>query len=282
MIKFGPSGSSNSFFDEGYKTTVEMPKWLAGRGLDIFEYSFGQGVRLSSETATQMGETFKAENIEISVHAPYFISFGSDNEEIVLKSTEYIIQSLKKLRCFGGQRCVFHPGSEGKQPRKDAMLKIMNAIEHTVEIKNQMGYQDMLICAETMGKHAQIGTVDEILEICKIDESIYPCMDFGHINSREGGSLKTSDDFKRIIDKMLDSIGEEKTKNMHVHFSKIQYGPKGELKHLTFADTEYGPEFEPLARVLFDYKLTPHILSESNGTQAEDAKFMKNYYWSLK
>ena len=145
-----------------------------------------------------------------------------------------------------------------------------------------MGYENMLICPETMGKIAQIGTVAEIVEICKLDKSIYPCVDFGHINSREGGSLKTSDDYKRIIDEFIEGVGEEKAKNMHIHFSKIEYGPKGELRHLTFADRKYGPEFEPLARVLFDYQMTPHILSESAGTQSEDAKYMKMYYNSLK
>ena len=71
-------------------------------------------------------------------------------------------------------------------------------------------------------------------------------------------------------------IGEEKTRNMQVHFSKIQYGAKGEIRHLTFADDVYGPDFEPFAEVIVKYGLTPHILSESAGTQAEDAARMRD------
>ena len=56
---------------------------------------------------------------------------------------------------------------------------------------------------------------------------------------------------------------------------------KGEVKHLTFDDDVYGPEFPPLAKVFFDYKLTPYVLSESAGTQAEDAKTMKDEYFRL-
>lgn len=79
----------------------------------------------------------------------------------------------------------------------------------------------------------------------------------------------------------MNGVGREKTENMHVHFSKIMYSGKGEVKHLTFDDDVYGPEFPPLAKVFFDYKLTPYVLSESAGTQAEDAKTMKDEYFRL-
>ena len=68
---------------------------------------------------------------------------------------------------------------------------------------------------------------------------------------------------------------------MHVHFSKIQFGAKGEIRHLTFADNIYGPEFEPFAEIIVKYGLAPHILSESAGTQAEDSAFMKKVWQNL-
>ena len=139
-------------------------------------------------------------------------------------------------------------------------------------------YADLLVCPETMGKQAQIGTVEEVIELCKMGQNVYPCVDFGHVNSLYGGILKTANDFETIVKKMIDGIGEEKTKNMHVHFSKIQYGAKGEIRHLTFADDVYGPEFEPFAEIIVKYGLTPHILSESAGTQAEDAASMRDIW----
>lgn len=281
MIKFGPSGPSESFYSAGYSSTLQVPIWLKDMGLDIYEYSFGRGVQLSSESANIIGEAFKKENFEISVHAPYYINFASLEDEKVLKSTEYILQCLKKLRCFQTKRCVFHVGSLSQQPRNEAFKKVIDGIEHTLRVIYEMGYDDMIICPETMGRESQIGTVDEILQICKMDKMIYPCFDFGHINSLEQGSLKTSDDFKRIIDKSFQEIGDEKTLNMHVHFSKIMYGAKGEIKHVNLDDAMWGPDFEPYAKVLYEYKLTPHILCESRGTQGEDARTMKNYYNSL-
>ena len=260
---FGPSGADDDFAAFGHTATIEIPKWVRDHGLDLFEYSFGRGVRISKSTAEAIGEEANAQNVEISVHAPYFINFASVEQEKADNSIRYLTDSLQALKWFGGRRCVFHPGSEGKQPRAEAFARTKYMVEKAVEVIKSLELDDLYICPETMGKLAQIGTVDEVIELCKIAPNVYPCVDFGHVNCVLGGALKSADDFQRIIDKMFDGIGEEKTKNMHVHFSKIMYTSKGEVKHLTFEDTVYGPEFEPLGEVIAKNNLTPHILSES-------------------
>ncbi len=272
---FGPSGSDEDFSREGHKSTIEMPKWLYERGLNLFEYSFGRGVRISNETAIQIGKEADKYGVEISVHAPYFINFASIEPQKAENSINYILQSLKALRAFGGKRCVFHPGAEGGQPRAEAYARAKDTFEKCVYVAKEEGYGDLILCPETMGKSAQVGTVDEVIDLCTIADNVYPCIDFGHVNALWGGTLKTADDFQRIVDKMFDRLGETKTKNMHVHFSKIQFTAKGEVKHLTFKDTVFGPEFEPFAEVIVKNGLTPHVLSESAGTQAHDAIYMK-------
>ena len=119
--------------------------------------------------------------------------------------------------------------------------------------------------------------------MCKLDKRLIPAYDFGHIHSYYGGSLKTSGDYREIIDYTLKNLGEEKTKNLHIHFSMIQYGNKGEIRHLNFDDgTDYGPDFEPLAKILHEYKLEPRVICESAGNMAEDALHMKRLYDKIK
>ncbi len=278
---FGPSGSDESFALEGHKSSIEMPKWLNERNLELFEYSFGRGVRVSTDTASEIGKEADKYGVEISVHAPYFINFASIEPEKAQNSIGYILSSLKVLQAFGGKRCVFHPGAEGGQARAEAFARTKNMFEKCVHIANEEGYGNLILCPETMGKQAQIGTVDEVLELCTIADNVYPCIDFGHVNALWGGTLKTAEDFQRIVDRMFEIIGEKKTKNMHVHFSKIQFSAKGEVRHLTFEDSFFGPEFEPFAEVILKNNLTPHVLSESAGTQACDASYMKRVYQSL-
>ncbi len=129
-----------------------------------------------------------------------------------------------------------------------------------------------------MGKNNQIGTVEEVVDFCLIDDMFYPCFDFGHINSYMHGGLKTKDDYRRILDYTVDKLGFEKASRMHVHFSKIQYGDKGEIRHLTFADDKYGPEYAPLAELFDEYGMSPYIVCESDGTMSDDALAMKNMH----
>lgn len=272
MLRIGPSGNSKSFYEEGHEHTYEEAEWLSKKGLTAFEYSFGRGVVLSDKTAEKIRQEFSRCDIEISAHAPYYTNFANPDPEMIEKSIMYIRQSIEAVKKMGGRRVVFHPASCGKSPRleavaraKDNIIRMMSLIEG-----------EFLLAAETMGKLAQIGTVEEIIEFCKVDERLIPCYDFGHINSYLRGGLKGKDDYRRIIELTFKELGDYKTRNMHIHFSKIQYGNSGEIRHLTFADDKYGPEYEPLAELIDEYDLTPFIVCESDGTMAEDAIIMKN------
>lgn len=276
MIKFGPSGFCDEFIRTN-KSTLDMPEWLKKNNLNCYELSFTNGVRLSDETAKTYGDKFKEYNIEVSVHAPYFINFANPDELAIEKSNMYIISSLQKMKFLGAKKLVFHPGTMMKMSREEAFSNTYNNIKNLIERIDEQGYSDFILCPETMGKHGQIGTVEEIAKICTIDERIIPTLDFGHINSFNGGSLKTEADFENIFNILKDYIGD-RFKKVHIHFSKIQFGKKGEIKHLTFEDTEYGPEFEPLSKVLNRLDIDACIICESRGAQTKDAKNMQDIY----
>ena len=281
MIKFGPSGNSQSFYAAGYEHTEEAAAYVKDMGLDCFEYSFGRGVRMGAEKARAIGAAFQREGVELSVHAPYFINFANPDDEMAAKSYGYVLDSAKMMKEMGGRRVVFHPAAQGKDAREVAVSRAEDRLKVLRDYVYCNGLQDMMFCPETMGKLAQIGTVEEIARFCLIDEIYTPCVDFGHVNAREQGSLKTEEDYRRLLDYLLEKLGYERMKHFHVHFSKIMYGAKGEIRHLTFADEAYGPEFAPLARVLKELALEPYIVSESDGTQAEDALQMKRIYEAL-
>ena len=281
MIKFGPSGNCESFYAEGNAHTEQAAAFVKKRGLDCFEYSFGRGVRMSQDKAISIGEAFARENVEISAHAPYFINFANPDDEMATKSYGYVLDSANACKLMGGKRVVFHPAAQGKATRLEAVEKTRERLHTLAEYIVLNNLDDMLFCPETMGKLAQIGTVEEITEFCRIAPFFVPCVDFGHINAREQGSLQSVEDYKSRLEYMIAELGFAKMEHFHVHFSKIMYGGKGEIKHLTFADEIYGPSFEPLAVALKELKLKPYIVSESDGTQAEDAAEMKRIYQSI-
>jgi len=281
LIKFGPSGNDENFYAQGLKHTEQSAKYCKDAGLDCFEYSFGRGVMMSEAKAISIGNAFKEAGVEISVHAPYFINFANPSEDSAQKSYGYVLDSAKFVSLMGGERIVFHPAAQGKVTREEAVKKCAERLKILRDLIYENGYQNLKFCPETMGKFAQIGTLEEIISFCKIDECFLPAIDFGHINAREQGSLKTEKDYYNRLSYMIDELGYERVKHFHVHFSKIMYGAKGEIKHLTFEDTVYGPEFEPLACALKALKLEPYIVSESAGTQSKDAREMKRIYNSI-
>ena len=281
MIRFGPSGNSTRFYDEGHTASTDAPKWLADQGLNAYEYSFGRGVNISREKAVAIGELGKAFGVEISVHAPYYINLANPSDEMAEKSYGYVIRSCERARDFGGKRVVFHPASVGKMTRKEAVELTQRRMKILASIIREHGMDDCIFCPETMGKINQIGDVEEVAEFCKVADFFIPTIDFGHINARTYGSLKTDEDYEHIIQHLINNLGFERASKMHVHFSKIEYSNGGEVRHLTFADTVYGPEFAPLARVIKKYNLSPVIICESDGTQADDALEMKRIYDSL-
>lgn len=281
MIKFGPGGNSESFYKEGHKATIEAPLWLKNRGLDAYEYQCGNGVNIGEESAKAIGVEAQKAGISMSVHAPYFISLASVEEEKRDKSIKYVLDTLKVANWMKATRIVVHPGGCSKRDRKEAMSLANQTMKRIVDAVKSENITEISICPETMGKINQLGTLEEIVEMCKMDEILIPTIDFGHLNARTMGKLKNVEDFENIIKYMINELGEYRGKNFHAHFSKIEYTSGGEKKHLTFDDTEYGPEFEPLAKALIKYNATPTIICESAGTMAEDAKTMKDIYSSL-
>ena len=281
MIRFGPSGNSVRFYDEGHKSSVDAPEWIHNQGLNAYEYSFGKGINISDAKANEIGAMGKQYDVAISVHAPYYINFANPSDEMAAKSYNYVLNSCKKVREFYGNRVIFHASTVGRMTRYDAVELTKKRLKTLAEMIIANNMDDCLFCPETMGRINQIGDTEEIVEFCKIADFYIPTIDFGHLNARTYGSLKTADDYEAIVSHIINNLGFERASKMHVHFSKIEYSKGGEVRHLTFEDTVFGPEFEPLAQVIRKHNLQPVIICESNGTQADDAIEMKRIYSSI-
>ncbi len=281
MPKFGPAGNSESFSKMGYKNSLDVPDYIVKMGLDCYEYQCGRGVNIGEEKARLLGEKAAKAGITLSLHAPYYISMSSTEEEKRDNSVNYILASARAVNAMGGDRIVVHTGSCGKISRSDALDLALDTMRKAIAALDGEGLSNIHICPETMGKVNQLGTLEEVLELCLLDERLIPCIDFGHLNARDMGSLKSFADYENIFLKIKDKLGTDRLKSFHSHFSKIEYTTGGEKRHLTFEDTVCGPDYQPVMELTCKYGCSPVFICESAGTQAEDAKQMKDYYNSL-
>ena len=274
---FGPGGNGDWFYSDGNKATIQAPGWIQKVGLDAYEYEAGNGVAGSEATLSAIGEKARESGILMSLHAPYFISLSGVEEDKRLKSIEYIEKSLWAAGLLGADTIVIHSGSAAKITREEAMRLSCDTLEKVAEAVGD--YPCARLGIETMGKVNQLGTLEEVIEQCKVAPIYAPVVDFGHLNARGlGGVFPDADAYRRIFDTIALRLGDDYARYLHCHFSKIEYTGAGEKKHLTFADTVFGPAFEPLAEAIVREGVFPRIICESAGTQAEDALFMKQTY----
>lgn len=279
--KFGPGGNSEAFKLAGGRSSLQAPGFVKKIGLDAYEYEAGNGIVGSNESFAALGMKAREHGIKMSFHTPYFISLSSTEKEKRDNSIEYIRHSAEVSDLLGAETMVVHCGSCAKIDRETAMSYSAETLTGAALMLEDFGY-NVKLGIETMGKINQLGTLDEVLRLCKISKRFVPVVDFGHLNARDRGSLFTKDDFKRIFDDISINLGGEYADNLHCHFSKIMFTEMGEKKHLTFEDEIYGPRFEPLAEAIVSLGVSPTIICESAGTQSDDALYMKQVYEAYK
>lgn len=273
---FGPAGNADSF---PYKSSVDAPKWIAAQGLDVYEYQCGKGVNVREETAQKLGAAAREAGIALSLHAPYFINLANPDPESLQKTIGYIVSACEAAEWMGARRVVIHSGALMKRTRREAMEIAIPSLKAVIAACDGAGYGHIALCPETMGKINQLGDLDEVLELCTLDERLIPTVDFGHLYARTLGELEGHEACVKMLDRIQEVLGENRARTFHSHFSKIQFTPNGgEKMHLTFQQEDFGPDPAPLMAEVARRGWSPTFICESAGTQAEDALTMKRMY----
>ncbi len=271
MVRFGPSGNDVKFYADGNKSSVDAPRWLAAMGLSAYEISFGRGIRMTDKTAEIIGRQAAKYNVKISVHAPYYINLA--NRESLEKNYHYIQRSLQLLALMGGDRLVIHVGSQMQMTRDEAMENCRQSLRTILSRLKKDGFENFWLCLETMGKYTQIGNLDEICDLCAIDpKHLIPTVDLGHMNCLMQGNMDLQSVFKKLQD----------FPQVHFHISFIEYGAKGEIRHLTLSDETYAFD---IAAVMHYLRLRPGndvVVCESDSIMAQDSLKLSDFYLQKK
>lgn len=275
--KFGPAGNAENF---PYKSSADAPRWLKELGLDCYEYQCGKGVHVGEETAKKIGQAAVDNGIALSLHAPYFINLANPDPDALKKTIGYITGACLAADQMGARRVIIHSGALMKRTRREAQSIALRSLREVLRACDDAGFAHMTLCPETMGKINQLGDLDEVLELCTLDERLTPCVDFGHLYARSLGADDGAEAMARMLDRIQAVLGEDRASRFHSHFSHIQFTMNGGEKcHRTFADDDgYGPDWAPLAAEVARRGWGPTFICESAGTQAEDALTMKRMY----
>lgn len=276
---FGTAGNPEGFYASGKKKSKDMPAWLKEQGLDAYEYQCGKGVAIGEASAREIGTYAAVAGITLSLHAPYFVNPANPDPESREKTAGYVLAACQAAQWMKAQRVVVHTGALQKRPRAEALAAAKEGFRMLRQRCDDEGFQDILLCPETMGKINQLGDLDEVLELCTLSDRLLPCVDFGHLYARSLGALDGEEATAAMLDRMVQVLGEERASRFHSHFSKIEFTPRGgEARHLTFDQPYFGPDPAPLCREIARRGWSPIVICESAGTQDVDALTMKKLY----
>ena len=262
--RFGPAGVPPSF--RRLKAALEdVPKLLQKEGLDAFEYQavrWGGKPQIKREVAERLGSEAEKHDVWLSLHGSYFINFCGE-KNVIEASKQRLIACATAAEWMNAHIVVFHPGFYGKKEPKEAFKNCLEALKDVVESMKTLGIKKVKIGPETMGKQSQFGSLEEILKLCEEVEQTQPVIDWAHLHARDKGRFRTIEDFRKVVEEIENRLGTEAVKDMHCHFTKVEFTEKGEKRHHTLDEAEYGPDFTLLAKVIVEFKLRPVIISES-------------------
>jgi len=243
-----------------------VPKYLRAEGLDSFEYQmvrWGPKPQIRQEMAEQLGKNSADLDTWLTAHGSYFINLTSANKETLEASKRRLLACVTGAYWMGAHIVVFHPGSYGGRPPKQVFENCAKAMEEVVEKMRSFGITKVHLAPEMMGKPSQFGSVEEVLALCERVDLTEPNLDWAHLHARDHGRFKTIDDVGKVMDQIEKKLGTDALKNLHCHYSHIEFTDKGERRHHNLDRTEYGPDFRFIAKLVAERGLNPVIACET-------------------
>ena len=261
-----PLRAGNKGYEAGFKVLDDM-------GLDGLELEFVRGVRISDKSREVVGASDKV----ITAHAPFYVNLNAREEDKVEASIQRIIETAQTANELGGFSITFHAGFYLGMDKESVYKQIRDKIEIITTELSKVNNK-IWIRPETTGKATQWGDLEEIIRLSKEFETVLPCVDFSHLHARYNGISNTYDEFLKIFETIGNELGQIALDNFHAHIAGIDYGEKGEKKHLNLEESDMN--YKDLLRAFKEFNIKGAIVCESPNIE-DDAKLMKEYYIGL-
>ena len=260
------------------RSTANAVKRLAELGLRHMEIEFVRGVKMGEKTAREIRDIAEEHDISLTVHAPYYVNLNSAEPDKITASKDRIVQAARAGAWAGAKSVTFHAAYYHNDDPEDVFQRVK---VHMAEMLERLADEqiEIRLSPETTGGPTQFGTLEELVRLGVELPGVYPCVDFSHLFARSIGEFNTYRHFAGALELIRDKLGEDALKEQHIHLSGIEYGEKGEKRHLPFAETEL--KYEDVLRALVDYNVAGWLTCESPILE-EDALILQGLYQELR
>jgi deoxyribonuclease-4 len=269
-LLFGTAGVPHS---ARTNATIDGIERIAELGLECMELEFVQGVRMGEAGARLVAATASRTGVKLSVHGPYYINLNAREPEKIQASQERIYRSARIGALCSAENIVFHAAFYMSDPPDVVYPRVKG---YLAELTSRLARENIRVWLrpELTGKGSQFGTLDELLDLSTELAGVAPCIDFAHLHARTGGANSYAD-FAAVLEKVKERLGEAALGNMHIHLSGIEYGNKGERRHL---DLEYADmNYRELLKTLADYGVGGMLICESPNLEGDALLLQATY-----
>jgi len=253
MIRIGQAGIPLSCKGRTNKDGLVYTKQVLD--LNAMEVQFVRGLYVMKDEEAQFIKDYSKENdVELHVHAPYYINLAGDEEADL--SFEKILFSARLAEKMGAKTVVTHPGYYGELSERKTLKRI---IKNTKRLQSLFKKEKLKIKIglETMGKQKVFGSIDEIVEVCNNVKGVIPVIDMGHIHARGNGCLKERKDFEEVFQKLKPL----RLKHYLIHLTGVLYEKGNEYYHLPIKKGDM--PLAPLIDIVLDNNYNVTFISES-------------------
>lgn len=273
-LLFGTAGVPISAKEHSSESGIRRVKELK---LGAMELEFVQGVRMGEAKAAKVAEIARQEEIALSCHGPYWINFNSREPEKVIASAERLIHTARIGKILGVRSVVFHPAFYHEDAPEVVLERTARELLKVREALDAEG-NEVVLRPETTGKPSQLGTLQEIIALAQLIPGVLPCIDIGHLHARTNGRINTYDEFCEVLDVTAEALGDRWVKSVHLHISGIEYGLKGEKRHLVINESDL--RYEELLKAMHSFGIEGIAICESPNLEG-DALLLQNTYNAL-
>ena len=273
-LKFVTAGQPICNGTAGYKRAFEILEEL---GLDGMELEFVHGVRMTEANKNLVRDIVKEKNMVITAHGPYYINLNSKEDEKIEASVKRILDTARMGQSLGAFSVTYHAAFYMGKSSKEVSERVHKSMEEICTVLDEEKL-DIWVRPETTGKPTQWGNLEEIVELSKNFKQVLPCVDFSHLHARTNGLYNTYDEFCAIFDTIGTELGDYALNNFHAHIAGIEYGEKGEKKHLLLEESDMN--YKDLLKAFKKFDVKGVVVCESP-IMEKDAVILKEFYNSL-
>jgi len=270
-LLFGPSGVPHS---SPKQDTLSGITRVAELGLDCMELGFVRRVGMGPDKAAQVKALAQTLGVRLTVHAPYYINLNSPEPEKIEASKGRMLQAARVGAACGAESVCVHAAFYMKGEPETVYQHVKTGFSEVVETLQQEGVK-VWMRPELMGKMSQFGTLEETLRLSQEVPHVLPLIDFAHLHARSLGKFNSHGEFVSVLETIKGALGQGALERLHLHVSGIDYGPKGERKHLTLDESDF--DYGALLRALKQFDCKGFVICESPN-QEDDALLLKQTY----